>query len=128
MGKPASLLIPSLPAEKDFPPSCYRPVGICLYDPAKAAYLYDSQRISTHTGQQYPTFLPVCGHEVSGDSLVGIRYREDGYGVFLVPAGDPPLHPLFHPACDGLLKADAQAALVYDANWQRGPWQGLGLE
>src|SRR5215467_12017778 len=71
-------------------------IGICLYDPAKAVYLYEQQ------GNKY--FIPAsntklfslyAGLKYLGDSLVGIRFRDEDTALIIFPSGDP---TLLHPA------------------------------
>src|ERR1700743_756437 len=72
-------------------------VGICIYDPATAGYLYNFQ------GDKY--FVPAsntklfslfAGLKYLGDSLVGIRYRTTDTALLVLPAGDPTfLHPAY---------------------------------
>lgn len=96
-------------------------VGITVYDPVKASYLYNWQ------GDKY--FVPAsntklftlyAGLKYLGDSLVGIRYRQTDTALFLVPSGDPTLlHPDFsrQPVID-FLKSTKKNIYLTDANWQ----------
>ena len=72
-------------------------VGICVYDPAKAAYIYNYQ------GNKY--FIPAsntklfslyAGLKYLGDSLVGMRYLVTDTALLVFPSGDPTfLHPAY---------------------------------
>jgi hypothetical protein len=71
-------------------------VGISLYDPAAAAFIYNYQ------GDKY--FIPAsntklfslfAGMSYLGDSLIGMRYRQTDTAMFILPSGDP---TLLHPA------------------------------
>jgi D-alanyl-D-alanine carboxypeptidase/D-alanyl-D-alanine-endopeptidase (penicillin-binding protein 4) len=100
-------------------------VGISVYDPVSAAYLYDYQ------GDKY--FIPAsntklftvfAGLKVLGDSLVGIRYRETDTALFIIPSGDPTLlHPdyLRQPVID-LLQRTRKPVYLIDAGWQDKAW------
>ena len=96
-------------------------VGICLYDPTAAAYLYNYQ------GDKY--FIPAsntklfslyAGLKYLGDSLPGAWYRETDTALFIQPSGDPTLlHPAFprQPLID-LLKKTGKNIYLIDDNWQ----------
>src|ERR1700761_7643440 len=101
-------------------------VGISLYDPATAAYIYNYQ------GDKY--FIPAsntklfslyAGLSYLGDSLVGMRYRVTDTVLFVLPAGDPTfLHPDYssQPVIDLMRKINKDIWLA-DNNWQD---NGLG--
>jgi D-alanyl-D-alanine carboxypeptidase/D-alanyl-D-alanine-endopeptidase (penicillin-binding protein 4) len=96
-------------------------VGICLYDPAKAAYLYEQQSNKYFIpASNTKLFSLYAGMKYLGDSLVGLRYREVDTALFLVPAGDPTfLHPAYssQPVMD-FLKRTRKPLWLTDANWQ----------
>lgn len=95
-------------------------VGISLYDPAAASWLYNYQ------GDKY--FIPAsntklfslfAGLKYLGDSLVGMRYYITDTALFVIPSGDPTfLHPAFssQPVIDLLRKAGKNIWLA-DDNW-----------
>jgi D-alanyl-D-alanine carboxypeptidase/D-alanyl-D-alanine-endopeptidase (penicillin-binding protein 4) len=95
-------------------------VGISLYDPARAAYLYNYQ------GDKY--FIPAsntklfslyAGLSHLGDSLVGVRYKITDTALFVIPSGDPTfLHPSypFQPVIDLMRKTRGNIWLA-DDNW-----------
>jgi len=95
-------------------------IGICLYDPARATYLYERQ------GEKY--FIPAsntklfslyAGMKYLGDSLVGMRYRETDTALFVEPAGDPTfLHADYsrQPVMD-IFKKTRKNIYITDANW-----------
>lgn len=99
-------------------------VGICLFDPATATYIYNYQ------GDKY--FIPAsntklfslyAGMKCLGDSLVGMRYRTNDTALFIVPSGDPTLlHPAFtdQPVIRLLQNAHRNIYLS-DGNWQDRP-------
>src|SRR5579872_7002077 len=70
-------------------------VGICLYDPAAAKYIYNYQ------GDKY--FIPAsntklfslyAGLKYLGDSLTGMRFMGNDTSVYAISTGDPTLlHP-----------------------------------
>ncbi|HJW15796.1 MAG TPA: D-alanyl-D-alanine carboxypeptidase [Flavisolibacter sp.] len=72
-------------------------VGISVYDPATASFLYNYQ------GDKYfvpasNTKLPGCyaAMKYLGDSLPGLRYEQRGNELYIAPTGDPTfLHPEF---------------------------------
>jgi D-alanyl-D-alanine carboxypeptidase/D-alanyl-D-alanine-endopeptidase (penicillin-binding protein 4) len=113
-------------AEKEFtqPGLVSGQIGICLYDPVKAVYLYEQQ------GNKY--FIPAsntklfslyAGMKYLGDSLVGLRYMETDTALFLVPSGDPTfLHPAYasQPVIKFLQQTHKRLWLT-DANWQDRP-------
>jgi len=72
-------------------------VGISLYDPAKATYLYNWQENKYFIpASNTKLFTLYAGMKYLGDSLVGIRYRQTDTALFVVPSGDPTLlHPDF---------------------------------
>ena len=96
-------------------------VGISLYDPATAAWLYNYQ------GDKY--FIPAsntklfslyAGLSYLGDSLVGMRYRIVDTALFVIPSGDPTfLHPAYaaQPVIDLMRKVGKDIWLA-DNNWQ----------
>ena len=100
-------------------------MGISIYDPATARYLYDYQ------GDKY--FVPAsntklftlyAGLKCLGDSLVGIRYRETDTALFIVPAGDPTLlYPVFkqQPVIDFLQRTKKKIYLL-DEYWKDNAW------
>lgn len=96
-------------------------IGICLYDPAKASYLYEQQSNKYFIpASNTKLFSLYAGMKYLGDSLVGIRYREMDTALFLVPAGDPTfLHPAYssQPVMD-FLKRTHKPLWLTDANWQ----------
>src|SRR5579872_7116642 len=83
-------------------------VGICLYDPAAAKYIYNYQ------GDKY--FIPAsntklfslyAGLKYLGDSLVGMRCKLTDTALMVIPTGDPTfLHPAFssQPVMDWMKK------------------------
>ncbi|HEY4062500.1 MAG TPA: D-alanyl-D-alanine carboxypeptidase [Puia sp.] len=99
-------------------------VGISLYDPATAHYVYN------HQGDKY--FIPAsntklfslyAGLKYLGDSLVGMRYRETDTALLILPSGDPTLlHPAFpsQPVID-LLKKTPRNIYLADVNWKDRP-------
>ena len=99
-------------------------LGICLYDPAKAVYLYERQ------GDKY--FIPAsntklfslyAGLKYLGDSLVGLRYSETDTSLLLAPSGDPTfLHPAYasQPVID-FLKRTRKSLWLTDAGWHEKP-------
>jgi D-alanyl-D-alanine carboxypeptidase/D-alanyl-D-alanine-endopeptidase (penicillin-binding protein 4) len=102
-------------------------VGICLFDPATANYLYDLQ------GDKY--FIPAsntklfslyAGLKHLGDSLVGMRYRMTDTALFIQPTGDPTLlHPDFsdQPVIRWLQKAHPNLKIyLTEGNWQDHPF------
>lgn len=96
-------------------------VGISLYDPTTAAYIYNYQ------GDKY--FIPAsntklfslyAGLKYLGDSLVGMRYKITDTALLVIPSGDPTfLHPSFssQPAFDVLKRVGKDIRLA-DDNWQ----------
>jgi len=94
-------------------------VGISLYDPATATYLYNYQ------GDKY--FIPAsntklfslyAGLSYLGDSLVGMRYRITDTALFVIPSGDPTfLHPAYtsQPVID-LMRSVGKDIWLID-NW-----------
>jgi D-alanyl-D-alanine carboxypeptidase/D-alanyl-D-alanine-endopeptidase (penicillin-binding protein 4) len=101
-------------------------VGISLYDPVKAKYLYNWQETKYFVpASNTKLFTLYAGLKYLGDSLVGIRYRQTDTALFIVPAGDPTLlHPDFpqQPVID-LLKKTKKNIYLTDANWRE---QALG--
>jgi D-alanyl-D-alanine carboxypeptidase/D-alanyl-D-alanine-endopeptidase (penicillin-binding protein 4) len=99
-------------------------IGICVYDPAKAAYIYNYQ------GDKY--FVPAsntklfslyAGLKYLGDSLVGMRYRVTDTALLVMPSGDPTfLHPdyLSQPVID-LIRRTGKRIWLADDNWQDYP-------
>ena len=99
-------------------------VGISLFDPATATYLYNYQ------GDKY--FIPAsntklfslyAGMKHLGDSLVGMRFQLADTALYIVPAGDPTLlHPDFpqQPVVRFLQNAHRNLYLT-EGNWQDRP-------
>jgi D-alanyl-D-alanine carboxypeptidase/D-alanyl-D-alanine-endopeptidase (penicillin-binding protein 4) len=96
-------------------------VGICVYDPAAARYLYNYQSDKYFVpASNTKLFSLYAGLKYLGDSLVGMRYRETDTALFLVPSGDPTLlHPAFlkQPVID-LLKKSHKTIYLVNAGWQ----------
>jgi len=72
-------------------------VGISIYDPDSAKYLFQYQSDHFFTPASN-TKIPTCylGMKYLGDSLLSFRIRESGDSLFISPAGDPTfLNPLF---------------------------------
>src|SRR5258708_3840460 len=96
-------------------------VGISLYDPAKATYLYNWKKIKFFVPASNTKLCTLyAGMKYLGDSLVGIRYRQTDTALFIVPSGDPTLlHPDFpeQPVID-LLKKTKKNTYLTDANWR----------
>jgi len=113
-------------AEKEFtqPGLVSGQIGICLYDPAKAAYIYERQSSKFFIpASNTKLFSLYAGMKYLGDSLVGIRYKETDTALFLVPSGDPSfLHPDFpsQPVID-FLKRGHKTVYITDANWHERP-------
>jgi D-alanyl-D-alanine carboxypeptidase/D-alanyl-D-alanine-endopeptidase (penicillin-binding protein 4) len=116
----------STSAEKEFsePGLVSAQVGICLYDPAKAAYVYEQQSNKYFIpASNTKLFSLYAGLKYLGDSLTGLRYRETDTAIFLVPAGDPTfLHPDYasQPVMD-FLKRTHKPLWLTNANWQERP-------
>src|ERR1700730_15721677 len=96
-------------------------IGISIYDPSKAQYLYNYQADKYFVpASNTKLFSLYAGLKYLGDSLVGLRYRETDTALFLVPSGDPTLlHPAFlkQPVIDLLRKSNKTIYLV-NAGWQ----------
>jgi D-alanyl-D-alanine carboxypeptidase/D-alanyl-D-alanine-endopeptidase (penicillin-binding protein 4) len=96
-------------------------VGISLYDPVAARYVYNYQ------GDKY--FIPAsntklfslyAGLKYLGDSLVGMRYKITDTALLVIPSGDPTfLHPDYasQPVMD-LMKKTGKKIWLADDNWQ----------
>jgi D-alanyl-D-alanine carboxypeptidase/D-alanyl-D-alanine-endopeptidase (penicillin-binding protein 4) len=99
-------------------------VGICLYDPASAGYLYHYQDDKYFIpASNTKLFSLYAGMKYLGDSLTGMRYRETDTALFVLPSGDPTLlHPAFprQPVID-LLKRTGKNIYLCDDNWQDKP-------
>jgi D-alanyl-D-alanine carboxypeptidase/D-alanyl-D-alanine-endopeptidase (penicillin-binding protein 4) len=99
-------------------------VGICLYDPEKASFLYSYQ------GDKF--FIPAsntklfslyAGMKYLGDSLIGMRYRQTDTALFVLSTGDPTLlHPAYpdQPVVRLLQRATGSIYLT-DLSWQEKP-------
>jgi D-alanyl-D-alanine carboxypeptidase/D-alanyl-D-alanine-endopeptidase (penicillin-binding protein 4) len=70
-------------------------VGISVYDPAKAAYIYNYQADKYFVpASNTKLFSLYAGLRCLGDSLVGMRYRITDTALLVIPSGDPTfLHP-----------------------------------
>jgi len=99
-------------------------IGISLYDPASAAYLYRYQDDKYFIpASNTKLFTLYAGMKWLGDSLAGMRYRETDTALFVWPSGDPTLlHPAFpkQPVID-LLKKAGKNIYLCDDNWQDRP-------
>ena len=72
-------------------------IGISIYDPDSAKYLYQYQSDHFFTPASN-TKIPTCylGMKYLGDSLLSFRIRENGDSLFIAPAADPTfLNPFF---------------------------------
>jgi D-alanyl-D-alanine carboxypeptidase/D-alanyl-D-alanine-endopeptidase (penicillin-binding protein 4) len=96
-------------------------VGICLYDPATAKYIYNYQGDKYFTpASNTKLFSLYAGLKYLGDSLVGMRYKLTDTALVIIPAGDPTfLHPAFssQPVMDWMKKIGKNICLT-DDNWQ----------
>lgn len=100
-------------------------IGISVYDPSLNKYLYEYQ------SDKY--FVPASNTKIFscyaamknlGDSIVGIRYREDDTAIYLFPSGDPTLlHQDFskHPVIEFLQKT-RKAIYITDQFWKTEPY------
>jgi len=96
-------------------------IGISIYDPASNKFLYNYQ------GESF--FIPASNTKILtcyaalkylGDSIAGIRYREDDTAVYLFPTGDPSfLHKDFHshPVHD-FFKRTTKSVYITDQSWK----------
>jgi serine-type D-Ala-D-Ala carboxypeptidase/endopeptidase (penicillin-binding protein 4) len=99
-------------------------VGISLYSPTTAAFIYNYQ------GDKY--FVPAsntklfslfAGMSYLGDSLIGMRYRQTDTALFILPSGDP---TLLHPAYPDqpvirMLQSTHRTLYLADVNFQDDP-------
>lgn len=96
-------------------------VGISIYDPGSARYLYDFQGDKFFVpASNTKLFTLYAGLRYLGDSLAGIRYWKTDTAIFLIPSGDPTLlHPDFsrQPVID-LLQRTKKKIWLIDNNWQ----------
>jgi D-alanyl-D-alanine carboxypeptidase/D-alanyl-D-alanine-endopeptidase (penicillin-binding protein 4) len=96
-------------------------VGICVYDPAKAVFIFN------HQSDKY--FIPAsntklfslyAGLKYLGDSLIGMRYLVTDTALLVLPSGDPTfLHPAYpyQPVID-LMRKTGKKIWLADDNWQ----------
>ncbi len=96
-------------------------VGISVYDPGAARYLYDFQGDKFFIpASNVKLFTLYSGLKNLGDSLAGIRYWKTDTAIFIIPSGDPTLlHPDFprQPVIDLLQRTKKKIWLVNN-NWQ----------
>ncbi len=96
-------------------------IGISIYDPAKAQYLFNHQADKYFVpASNTKLFSLYAGMNILGDSLIGIRYIERTNGVLLFPSGDPTLlHPDFakQPVID-FLKSCEKKIYIAGTGWQ----------
>jgi len=99
-------------------------VGISIYEPATARYLYNYQENKHFVpASNTKLFTLYAGLKYLGDSLVALRYRETDTALFVLPSGDPTfLHPDYavQPAIL-LLQKKKKPVHLYDNNWQDQP-------
>ncbi|HZE85207.1 MAG TPA: D-alanyl-D-alanine carboxypeptidase [Puia sp.] len=99
-------------------------VGISLYDPASADFLYHYQDDKHFIpASNTKLFTLYAGMKYLGDSLTGMRYRETDTALFVWPSGDPTLlHPSFpkQPVIDIFKRAGKNIYLLEDS-WQDRP-------
>jgi D-alanyl-D-alanine carboxypeptidase/D-alanyl-D-alanine-endopeptidase (penicillin-binding protein 4) len=99
-------------------------VGISLFDPATATYLYNYQADKYFVpASNTKLFTLYAGLKYLGDSLVGIRYRETDTALFVTPTGDPSfLHPDFpdQPVVS-FLQHTRKPIYLADRNWREKP-------
>jgi D-alanyl-D-alanine carboxypeptidase/D-alanyl-D-alanine-endopeptidase (penicillin-binding protein 4) len=96
-------------------------VGISIYDPVTATYLFN------HQADKY--FIPAsntklfslyAGLKYLGDSLIGMRYLVTDTALLVLPSGDPTfLHPAYayQPVVD-LMRKTGKKIWLADDNWQ----------
>jgi D-alanyl-D-alanine carboxypeptidase/D-alanyl-D-alanine-endopeptidase (penicillin-binding protein 4) len=96
-------------------------VGISVYDPAKAAYIYNYQADKYFVpASNTKLFSLYAGLRCLGDSLVGMRYRITDTALLVIPSGDPTfLHPDYasQPVMD-LMRKVGKRIWIADNNWQ----------
>jgi D-alanyl-D-alanine carboxypeptidase/D-alanyl-D-alanine-endopeptidase (penicillin-binding protein 4) len=96
-------------------------IGISIYDPSKARYLYNHQADKYFVpASNTKLFSLYAGMKILGDSLVGIRYIERTDAVLLFPSGDPTLlHPDYpkQPVID-FLKSIEKKIYIAGTAWQ----------
>lgn len=99
-------------------------VGISLFDPATATYLYNYQADKYFVpASNTKLFTLYAGLKCLGDSLAGICYRETDTALFVAPTGDPTfLHPDFpdQPVVR-FLQQTRKPIYLADRNWREKP-------
>lgn len=103
-------------------------VGISIYDPVAAKFLFDYQGDKLFIpASNTKLFSLYAGMKYLGDSLVGMRYMETDTALIVLPSADPTLlHPDFskQPVI-GVLKKTSKKIYLLDAGWHEEPL-GLG--
>ena len=67
-------------------------IGISIYEPATGKYLYNYNADKNFVpSSNVKLFSLYAGMKYLGDSLIGMRYRENDTAVFIYPSGDPTL-------------------------------------
>lgn len=96
-------------------------VGICVYDPVQAVYIYNYQGNKYFTpASNTKLFSLYAGLKYLGDSLVGMRYLVTDTALLVFPSGDPTfLHPSYpsQPVID-LMRRTRKKIWLADDNWQ----------
>ena len=96
-------------------------VGIAVYDPAQAAFLYQYQSDKYFIpASNTKLFSFYAGLKYLGDSLVGMRYRITDTALLVLPSGDPTfLHPSYmsQPVID-LMRKTGKHIWIADDNWE----------
>ncbi len=99
-------------------------IGICVYDPAAAKYLYNYQSDKYFVpASNTKLFSLYAGMKYLGDSLNGMDFMETDTATFIIPTGDPTLlHPDYtsQPVID-FLKKTKNKIYITNANWHDQP-------
>ena len=100
-------------------------VGVYVYDDSSKKVISDYQSDKYFVpASNTKLFSLYAGMKFLGDSLVGIRYKENDTAIFIEPTGDPSLlHPDFQsqPVVDFLKKTSKKIYLT-NFGWQETPW------
>ena len=90
--------------------------GISIYEPTTGKYLYNYNADKNFIpSSNLKLFTLYAGMKYLGDSLVGMRFTEDGSNIYITPTGDPTLlHANFKSQPVFEFLASSQKKIFYD--------------
>ena len=103
-------------------------IGISIYEPATGKFWYSHQSDKFFIpASNTKIFSCYAGMKYLGDSLTGLRYKENSTDIFIQAAGDPSLlhHDYKNQPVISFLQHSNRNIFIVNNNWQENAW-GIG--